>query len=241
MRESEGDQIYNRPMQKYTLLLKFQFIFIVLLFLTAASAFAHSPTPPDAHAFKGWQPVAGYVTSTLDLAKLPRLELNCPADADGLYPTHPQQEVKHYHRFDWGTYDHFKLKGGDEACALGSHYKNTNGEYSCLRPDVAYSVIMSDVYRDRCGQLYRAYWQFVYLKANENMGTLFSLGRTLYPNPKSSFPNDFVMGGTYRVSRDQVLFLSPLLSGDREKITRSQQNALRTHRFDPERLLFFTK
>lgn len=225
----------------FTAAMRIHSVFTILLLMTATKALAHSPVPPNAHAFKGWQPVEGYVTSHIDLNKLPKVQLNCPADPDGLYPTHPQQEVKHYHRFDWGTYDHFKLKGDDEGCSLGSRYKNANGEYSCLRPDTVYSVVMSDVYRDRCGHLYRAYWQLLYLKTNENMGTLFSLGRTLYPNPNSSFPNDFVMGDTYRVSRAQVLFLSAPLTGDREKIIRSQQSAQRTHRFDPERLLFFTK
>lgn len=221
--------------------MKIQFVFVVLFFLTIATAFAQNPVPPNAHAFKGWQPVEGYVTSTIDLARLPRTEINCAADPTGLYPTHPQQDVKHYHRFDWGTYDHGKLKGDDEGCSMSSKFKNARGEYSCLRPDVIYSVIMSDVYRDRCGNLYRAYWELLYLKTNENMGTLFSLGRTLYPNPASSFPGDYVMGDTYKVSRTQMMFLSPVLNGDREKVARAQQNAQRTHRFDESRLLFFTK
>lgn len=217
------------------------FLQVALLFLPFA-VIAQNVVLPNPEAFQGWHAVDGYVTSNLDLNKIPKVTIDCPQDPDGLYPTHPQQEIKLYHRFDWGAYDHGKLKGDSEACTLSSKYKNSKGEYYCLRPDVAYFVVMSDVYRDRCGHLYRAYWQLLYLKENENMGTLFSLGRTLYPDPHSELPNDFVMGGTYRVSRAQVMFLSPVLTGDREKTAAASERALRsTHRFDGQSLLFLTK
>lgn len=205
------------------------------------------PTPPNAHAFRGWQPVEGYADSSVNLATLDRVEINCPADPDSLYPTHPQQDSKIYHRFDWGGYDNTKLKGDDEACAMSSKYKGSDGQFACLRPDVAYFVIMSDIYRDRCGNMYRAYWKFLFLKKNENMGTLFSLGRTMYPRPNSKVPGDYVLGGTYKVSRAQMVFLSPPLAGeglygDLGKATELRARALKAGVvFDEKSLLFIIR
>jgi hypothetical protein len=195
---------------------------------------------PDAQAFTGWKPVEGYTTSDVDLDKIQKIPLSCAQDSK-LYPTQPQQYVKSYHRFNWGGYDLARLTAESEACTLGSKYKNAAGQYPCLRPDIVYNVIMSDTFRDRCGHLYRGYWELLYLKQNENMGTLFSKGRTLYPRPDSAYDKDFYVGGTYAVDVTEFLFLSPLLPGDAANIQESQRRAEQTHSFDPNSLLFISK
>ena len=210
---------------------------ISALLLTVASVVV-----PNPEAFKIWRPMDGYTTSDVNLQALPQVQINCPADQTNLYPTHPQQESKHYHLFDWGEYNHGKLNGESEACAQGSRFKSANGQYACLRPDVVFNVVMSDIYRDKCGNYYRAFKQLVFLKKNENMGTLFAVGRTIYPDNKSNFPGDTYVGPTYPVRLQEFVFLSNLFPGDLEKARALKANALtRTHIFDEATLLFSNK
>lgn len=216
------------------------YLFIAFIFLSGL-AFAQSAGPvPDAQAFIGWQPVPDYTTSDLDLSKIQKIPLNCAQDTK-LYPTQPQQDVKLYHRFNWGAYDLARLNSDSEACTLGSKYKNAQGQYPCLRPDTVYNVIMSDTYRDRCGNFYRAYRELLFLKQNESMGTLFSKGRALYPRPNAAYDMDYYVGGTYAVDVSEFLFLSPLLAGDAEKIQNAKSRAKATHTFDNNSLLFNSK
>jgi hypothetical protein len=83
---------------------------------------------------------------------------------------------------------------------------------------------MSDTYEDACGNLYRGYWFLNYRvgggpqKSEDNMGTLFSKGRTQYPKPNAIFAGEVVDGNTYAVGIKNFLFLSPLLPGDMKKI-----------------------
>ena len=223
--------IYNRHM------------FNLILIFTSQLIFANTTLVlPDAHAFRGWTPVEGYVTSNLRFDRIPRVQLNCPADPNNLYPTHPDQGLKAYHRFDGGSYNHFQLTAESEACTMGGNYKDGHGLYPCLRPDAAYRVEMSDIYRDKCGNLYRGYWNLLYLKKWESMGTLFSKGRTMYVNPNSQFSGDYVMGPTYRVPLSDFLFLGAPWAGDRERAAEQAARALqRTHNFDSLTLLFNTK
>lgn len=194
---------------------------------------------PNPEAFHMWRPMNGYTTSNVNLQALPKVQINCEQDQVNLYPTHPQQESKEYHLFDWGQYNHFKLHGESEACAMSSRFKSKNGQYACLRPDVIFNVVMSDIYRDKCGNFYRGFKHLVFLKKNENMGTLLSVGRTIYPNPKSNFPGDTYVGPTYPVLVQEFVFLSNVLPGDLEKTAALKAKALaRTHSFDEKTLLF---
>jgi hypothetical protein len=194
---------------------------------------------PNPEAFLGWRTVQGYTTSDVKIDQLQKVGLNCQLDNKNLYPTHPQQESKHYHLFDWGSYNHGKLNGDSEACTISSKYKNRNGQYACLRPDVVYNVVMSDIYQDKCGNLYRAFKQTIYLDKNESMGTLLSRGRTIYPNPNSQFPGEVYVGPTYPVPVQEFLFLTLPLAGDIEKSNQMKRRALSTtHTFDALELLF---
>lgn len=213
---------------------------LLLTFLLSLSAVASTRSVPEAHAFTGWKPVSGYADTTINWSQQPRVQPSCNKGA-ALYPTHPQQNTKVYHIFDWGTYNHFKLAADSEACTIGSKYPNSRGVKLCFRADTAYYVFMSDLYRDACGNIYRAYWELNYLKKYENMGTLFAKGRTMYPNPRSEFPGDYVMGQTYPLEPNDFVFFTVPFAGDIEKISEQQKSAERTHRYDPVSFLFNPK
>lgn len=187
-------------------------------------------TVPNAGAIVSWQEIAGYRDSDLDPMSAPRISLEC-ADTN-LYPTHPQQNTKHYHLFLSARYDHTRLKGDDEACTLSSKYPNAQGVKPCLRPDYLEYAVISDTYRDSCGHMYRGFWDVAFLKANDNMGVLFAKGRTLYQKPNAGDVNDMYIGDTYAVSADEFLFLSPLLPGDLQKVEMLKASALGTHIFE---------
>lgn len=210
-------------------------IFLALSISFQVLAQTQTRTIPDAHAFKQWQPVDGYADGSIDLSKLKSVAFNCTSD-ENLYPLTPQQYTKHYHIFDWGSYDHFKLTADSEACLVGSKYKNSQGVKACLSPDTVYYVLMSDVYRDRCGKMYRAFWEVIYLKKNDNMGTLFSKGRTMYP--KNGSTHDFYEGHTYALHRNQFVMLTEIFNQDAEKISLSQQRAVKTHKFDASTIIY---
>lgn len=211
--------------------------YLLLLLVISIEALSSQRPVPDAHAFKGWRPVEGYADTRIDWRSLPRVTPTCDKGA-ALYPTHPQQSTKVYHVFDWGSYNHFKLTGDSEACTISSRHNNSRGVKLCLRPDTIYYALISDLYRDACGQTYRAYWEVIYLKKNDNMGTLFAKGRTMYENPRSEFPGDYVMGPTYPLKTDDFLFFTPLFQADAEKIAEQRRLAERTHIYSPETSLF---
>lgn len=187
-------------------------------------------TVPNASAIISWQDIPGYQDSTVDPMRVERVKLDC-GDRN-LYPTHPQQNTKHYHLFQSARYDHSRLKGTDEACALSSKYTNARGELTCLRPDSLEYAVISDLYRDSCGHIYRGFWDVAFLKANDNMGVLFAKGRTLYPKPNAGGLNDMYIGDTYAVDVGEFLFLSPVFSPDADKIRELEASALRTHTLD---------
>lgn len=210
---------------------------LLLVIFVSLHALASTRTVPDAHAFTGWRPVPDYADTRINWRAQPRVSPICAQGAT-LYPTHPQQNTKVYHVFDWGSYDHFKLNADSEACTIGARHANSRGVKHCFRADTAYYVFMSDLYRDACGNIYRAYWELNYLKKYESMGTLFAKGRTMYPNPRSEFPGDYVMGQTYPLQITDFLFFTAPLAGDIEKISEQQKAAERTHRYDSRSFLF---
>ena len=108
-----------------------------------------------------------------------------------------------------------------------------------MQPDIVYNVILSDIYRDRCGHIYRGFKHVVYLKQNDNMGTLLALGRTVYPVPNSQVQGDMYDGPTYPVLVQEFLFLSPVFPGDEAKAQALKAQAIKsTHSFDENTLLF---
>jgi hypothetical protein len=194
---------------------------------------------PNPAAIVGWQEVDGYQTSQVDVMALPAVPVNC-ADKN-LYPTHPQQTTKLYHRFLSVRYAEAKLTAGDEACKIGSKYQNAAGRRPCLAADYGEYAVLSDTYQDACGNFYRAAWDIFFLKGNDNMGMLFSKGRTLYQRPDSDFPNDMYVAQTYPVPASDFLLISPLFPGDEQAIQIQRDGALKTHTYDPIHFIFTPK
>lgn len=191
-------------------------------------------------ALGGWRDWPGYAAGDgSNPFLLPRVEISC---ADTLlFPTHPQQETKIYHIYQIAQYDQAKLNGDDPACLMSARYANGKGVKACLRADYAHYVVLSDLYRDRCGGLYRGFWELAFLNRDESMGTLFSLGRVLFQKENSSVL-DMYVASTYPVPRKEFLFLSPLLPGDREKIESLKGAALKdTHTLDQQGLLYLVR
>ena len=146
-----------------------------------------------------------------------------------LYPTHPQQFTKEYIYGVVASYDKARLPGGSSSCETATR----NARAYCIIAMKAVVVVVSDTYEDGCGNLYRGYWVKNYRvavdkrKSEDNMGTLFSLGRTQYPKPNGQFAGEFVDGNTYPVNVKDFLFLATLRPGDQKRIREAQGYAAR--------------
>jgi hypothetical protein len=213
-----------------------KFILSWMLLSFSIGAFAEGLLPiskqilPNPAAISSWQEISGYRNTSVEVMSMARIPLNC-TDSN-LYPTHPQQNTKLYHIFRSARYDQTKLIGADEACALSSKYPSASGTKACLRPDYLEYAVISDVYRDSCGNFYRGVWDVAFLKANDNMGVLFSKGRTLYQKPEAGDALDMYVGGTYAVGVEEFLFLSPILDTDLGLETSLEQSARATHQYE---------
>ena len=211
--------------------------FLFSLFLTV-SAFAQNDLNRPTHpALLPWQEVRDYVTSPIALDQIQHVNFQC--DQTTLYPTHADQTTKIYHQFDYAQFDLGKLKADDRACLMPSKFKNASGQYYCQMGDTYYTAIISDTYKDRCGHVYRGYWRVSYLHQDENMGTLFAKGRTMYPKPNADYPGDVQLGGTYPVEASEFLFFSPLFNGDEAAIQKAFVDNQKTIlRYNPQTWLF---
>lgn len=146
------------------------------------------------------------------------LELQCKNR--NLYPTHPQQFTKEYIYGVVAKYDNLRLPGKSSSCEISTK----NAKAYCIRAMRAVVAVMSDTYEDGCGNLYRGYWLKNYRVAQnknlseDNMGTLFALGRTQYPKRNAQFAGEYEDGNSYAVNVKEFLFLGPLLPGDLKRI-----------------------
>lgn len=201
-----------------------------LALVRSVALLASEPEFPNPGAFTKWREMKGWVTDRTDLETYPKLTVDC-ADQK-LYPTHPQQQLKLYHRFSANAYDNLKLKGGDEPCLIGQKNAPAGKAPLCFRADTAYDTIISDTFQDACGHYYRGFKQVTYLGRNENMGTLFSAGRTTLPKPGSTIENELIPGHTYPVAAKDFLFVGPLLPGDEGEIKKLREAAKKDSVYD---------
>ena len=183
---------------------------VVLSFVSLSTFAAELPTPqvPNPEAFRGWT-IKPYDIDELDFAKVKTKTFAC---ADTLLiPLSADQSTKKYHKYVVGSYDHSKLKGDSEACVTSS----VTGY--CLRGDTVQYTIMSDTFKDSCGNTYRAFWEVLFLTKNESMGTLCSLGRTFYEKADAQFPGETEIGPTYPVEANRFIFVTELFATDLKK------------------------
>lgn len=149
--------------------------------------------------------------------------INCAKKT--LWPTHPQQSTKEYLHAVYANYDQARLPGGSSACEI----HDRAGRF-CLRATWANLIVMSDTFEDTCGHRYRGYWLVSFLKKDDNMGTLLSKGRTVYPKPNAQWESDMEDGGTYAVEAKDFLLFTDLLAKDQTNINLMRTQAL-AHRY----------
>jgi hypothetical protein len=181
-------------------------------------------TAPNADAFKGWERKTQEESSSINPYVWERVPFGC--DRPGIYATHPQMSLKRYHLMLIGQYDHFRLLGSDEACAIGGKKPNGKGIIPCFRPDIFHYVLLSDTYQDSCGHYFRGVKEITFFRREENMGTLYSPGRGMLRKAGSEF-DEYVMAPTHVSKPEDFLFLIRLFPGDIEQISHDREQALR--------------
>ena len=205
-----------------------------------AGAFPLPNPVPNPEAFRGWNNIPESTAGAAAPETFARIPVAC-ADKE-LVPTNPQQTTKTYHVFKSGRYDHSKLTADDEACAFGAKNVSSKGIRLCFSPDSTEYGVISDFYQDHCGHSYRGFWEVQFMKKDENMGNLFSRGRTMYQDPHSPFKNDMYTGNTYALVESDFLFLAPVTADEIKRVQKERDAALRTsHRLNSTTLIFEMK
>jgi hypothetical protein len=232
--------------RKWTSLLLVIILFAVTLLLSGMTAVAQSHMAshvspwglepadvPNPEALSGWLDL-GYETDRRDLDGLLRAEIPGSCDQSTLYPAHPQQTSKQYHVFRAAHFTGSKLRADARACKRSGKSKSR-----CLETYPLHYGIISDLFQDACGNMYRAFWKITYFyPSEESMGTLSSKGRTLYSPPKPMSENDQYVGPTFPVARDEFIFLTPAFEGDIDALANGLANSKKTHQYDPATHLF---
>lgn len=172
-------------------------------------------------ALGAWTEQTSYLTTTIKIQTLPKANLEC--ESKSLKPTHKSQATKLYHDYRYARYDLRKLKGEDFVCTIPARFKNDRGIKYCMKAANAYYAVLSDTFEDECGHFYRGVWSVYFYTHTDNIGTLLSKGRTVYPRAGSELENDFTEGDTYPVDESAFLFLTPLLERDKKDIEAQRQ------------------
>jgi len=190
----------------------------------------------EPQAFKGWSSNRSEQHDELDFSRIETTEIAC--DSQELTPSHPSMEMKLYFNAKWGRYDDKKVPPKSSLCLIQSRAKNP----ICLRADAINYVIVSDLFQDKCGNFYRGYAEVLYQRSFENMGTLFSPGRTMYQNPKSEFEGDLLSGDTYPVNASQFFFFTKATEEEAMQILRNKSVALKQgYFFDADKNIYRRK
>lgn len=228
-----------------------RFTFAALILLLPACAASPQRTPsskdlpwgislndvPNPGALLRWSNPRYEESNVPSLDDLEQVEVPTSCPDQKLYPTHPQQLSKSYHVYRIGIYENDKLPADSAACKISS-----SGEKKfCLLADTYEYAVISDIFQDACGGLYRGVWSVGYLKRDDNMGTLLSKGRTVYPKPNATYQGEMEDGQTYGAERKDFLFLAPAFAGDKEVATRLAAEAQATHIYDSITHLFLKK
>lgn len=223
--------------------MKFQYLVLTLILFasplasaTSAQDLLNSVEIPESESFTGWKQKSDFKPEGPDAFEVKRVQINC--QKKDLFPTHPQQTTKKYHSFYSGGFKTNKVPATSHVCQI----KSGGATPYCLKSDRMLLAVLSDVYTDACGNLYRGVWSKVFLKQDEEMDTLVALGKSVYKNPKSEFAQDMKDGPTEGVASTEFLFLTELWNQDQKNIDSSRDLAIQhTHDFDPDTLLFKEK
>ncbi|MGZ3653036.1 MAG: hypothetical protein ACXVB9_12855 [Bdellovibrionota bacterium] len=222
--------------------------FIALLFLlTACASQSRGPSSkdlpwgintaelPEPNAIIRWSDPRYEESGLPALDDLDHVDVNC--HDRHLYPTHPQQRSKSYHVFRVAVYANEKLDGGSPVCKISS----SGAKKYCLLADTFEYAVISDLYQDACGGLYRGVWSVGFPKKDDNMGQLFSRGRTVYPKENAEYAGDVEDGQTYPLDQKDFLFVTHPFAGDSEVAKKLAAEAQATHTYDSVTHLFVKK
>lgn len=190
----------------YTIGMRFYLALFLIFTNSALAADIPSPYIPNREAFLGWQKKP-YNIDEIDFSKLETITFHCGNPS--LEAMSQDQSTKKYHKFVYGGYDTRILTGDSEACL-----KSSGNKLYCLQAQTLEYTIMSDIYRDHCGNRYRAFWEVQFFSNDESMGTLCSLGRTFYEKANSEFPGEIEIGPTYPIDKSRFLFFTKQLPED---------------------------
>jgi len=177
----------------------------------------------NSEALQWWKRKPSEESSEVNPFDQPKITDHCAEQ--GLRPAMPQMTRKLYHITFTGKYSHFKLLGTDPGCAMSAKKLNGRGVLNCLRPDIPVRTLISDIYEDACGNLFRGVFEREFFRRHETMETLFSPGRSTVPRPGSAFKEERMLAPSSPVSASDFLFFIPLLPGDEEAIQRDLKNA----------------
>ena len=172
-------------------------------------------------AESSWNIDGDYRHSLSNFIPRPSNNISSRLCGNRFYAAHPFASTKLYHYAIFKRYDLKKLPATSYACRTTSNGKRK----FCLAAGSLKFVVISDTFFDSCGNYFRGYWPAAYNTDDENMGTLLAKGRTMEPIPNSPFRHDYRPSNTYEVQRSTFLYLSPLLRGDKEKITNAVNSA----------------
>ena len=179
-------------------------------------------------ALVGWRNSSNSSDNMAKAADYPSKKVRC---GNKLYPSHPQQTLKEYHLQEWSPYDGSKLPANSRVCLV----RTNGGNHSCIAPDYAEHVVISDLFVDACGEYYRGFEEIAFLHQDESMGTLFSPGRTMYPTKNSEFAKDMSVGGTYAVPLSKFIKIAAPFPEDIQKAELNIQQALQSgFSYDPK-------
>lgn len=192
---------------------------------------------PEGQLIKSWGNPKYEDSSAPKIETLAHIGVSRKCSDKRLYPTHPQQNSKIYHLYRNGHYDYAQVPVESRVCKI----KSSSASPVCQRADTFSYAVISDIYTDACGNIYRGIWNRAFLKQDDTMGTLFSKGRKMYQKENSKIANDMEDGGTDAQDQSDFLFLTHAFPGDEEIARDLAAKAMETHTFDPKSHLFHQK
>jgi hypothetical protein len=226
-----------------------RFLTAALFLLTACSSAQRLPSSkdmpwglassdlPDPNAVIRWANPHYEESNLPALDDLDPVQVPASCADKKLYPTHPQQRSKSYHVYRVAIYENEKLPADSPVCKITS----AGAKKFCLLADTFQYAVISDVFQDACGGLYRGVWNAGFLKRDDNLGVLLSKGRTVYPKPNASYEGDVEDGQTYAVEAKDFLLLTAPFAGDKETAAKLAGEAQTTHTYDSATHLFQKK
>lgn len=185
-------------------------LFSIILFTTIAGRSVLEDPLPNPVAFKGWKQVLNET--------IPEQSVNIKCQDRSLIPTHPEMSLKKYHKNWLGSYNHFLLSAQDSACQVGGAYRNSKGIFPCFMGRQIRYFVLSDTFKDKCGNFYRGYFEILFFKDQESEATLYSPGRSVVKKEKRGAFPEYIPGAPIEVKEDSFFLFQEATASEIEEI-----------------------